>query len=262
MLTYDFSGKTIFISGGSSGLGLASAKAFASAGARVLIASRTPKKAEAQFRDTKADVHYYSTDFGQPSQIKALFEQIYSDIGRLDFALNCAAGESGIGKAVMDFSEEEFDTTLNVNLKGLWLCMKEEISLMQKNKGGTLINVSSVNGLGGVEGGSLYAASKAAVIALSKSAALELIKTGISVHVLVPGVFDTPLLQKAMEAQTGGDAGKLPHIRQQYEQPIPAGRMGDPKEFAETVLWLCAGKAPYLCGHSLIIDGGMSSRFR
>lgn len=262
MLTYDFSDKTIFISGGSSGLGLASAKAFASAGARVLIASRNPKKAEAAFRGSKVDIHYYSVDFGQPSQIKKLFQQIGTDFGRLDFALNCAAGESGIGKAVMDFSEEEFDTTMNLNLKGLWICMKEEIRLMQKNKGGALINVSSVNGLGGVEGGSLYAATKAAIIALSKSAALELIKAGISVHVLVPGVFDTPLLQKAMEAQTIGDAEKLSLLRQQYEQVIPAGRIGDPKEFAETVLWLCAGKAPYLCGHSLIIDGGMSSMYR
>ena len=197
-----------------------------------------------------------------PQKIKPLFEQIESDFGRLDFAINCAAGESGIGKTLTGFSEEEFDTTMNVNLKSLWLCMKHEILLMQKTGSGYIVNVSSVNGLGGVEGGSLYAASKAAVIALSKSAALEPAQTNIAVHAVAPGAFDTPLLRKAMEAQTGGNPEKLPQIRQQYEQAIPAGRIGDPKEFAETIMWLCTGRAPYMAGHSLIIDGGMSSRFR
>ena len=262
MISYNFSDKTALISGGSSGLGLATALSFARAGARTIIASRKPHKAEASFRHVTADVHYYSTDFGQPSEVKQLFEQLETDFDRLDFAINCAAGENGIGKPVADFSEEEFDTTMNVNLKGLWLCMKHEIRLMQKSGGGSIVNISSVNGLGGVEYGSLYAASKAAVIALSKSAALELARTGISVHTLVPGPFDTPLLQKAMKAQTGGDAGRLPQIRQQYEQAIPTGRIGDPQEFAETVLWLCAGSASYFCGHSFVIDGGMSSRFR
>ncbi len=246
MLSYNFSGKTALISGGSSGLGLATATALAQAGARIVIVSRNPYRAEATFKQVKGDVHYYSADFEQPSEINPLFEQIESDFSRLDFAINCAAGDSGIGKPVTGFTEEEFDSTINVNLKSLWLCMKHEILLMQKTGSGCIVNVSSVNGLGGVEGGSLYAASKAAVIALSKSAALELAQTKIAVHAIIPGAFDTPLLQKAMEAQTGGKPDKLPHIRQQYEQAIPAGRIGDPKEFAETILWLCTARAPYM----------------
>jgi NAD(P)-dependent dehydrogenase (short-subunit alcohol dehydrogenase family) len=264
MISFDFSNKIALVTGGSSGLGLATAKAFAEHGATVVIASRDPVKAQQALETINGHVEFIETNLEQMSQVHLLFNEIEARFGRLDIAINNAAGESGIGKPFSAFSEAEFDSTINVNLKSVWVCMKREMELMQKNPeaGGRIVNVSSVNGLGGVEYGSLYAATKAGVIALAKSAALELVHTNIAVDVIVPGAFDTPLLRKAMETQTGGDLEKLPLVRQQYEQLIPKGRIGYPEEFAETILWLCSGKNPYLCGHTFIIDGGMSSRMR
>jgi NAD(P)-dependent dehydrogenase (short-subunit alcohol dehydrogenase family) len=264
MITYDFSNKIALVTGGSSGLGLATTKAFAERGATVVIASRDAAKAQQAVASINGNVVYIQTDLEQMAEVYHLFEQIESRYGRLDIAINNAAGESGIGKPIQAFAEDEFDRTININLKSAWLCMKREIELMQKapEAGGHIVNVSSVNGLGGVEYGSLYAATKAGVIALAKSAALELVHTNIAVDVIVPGAFDTPLLRKAMETQTGGDPEKLPVVRQQYEQMIPKGRIGYPEEFAETILWLCSGKSPYMSGHTFIMDGGMSSRMR
>jgi len=264
MISYDFSNKIALVTGGSSGLGLATAKAFAENGATVVIASRDPVKAQQALEMINGQVEYIQTNLEHMPEVHLLFSEIEARFGRLDIAINNAAGESGIGKPLTAFSEEEFDSTVNVNLKSVWLCMKQEIELMQKNPdaGGRIVNVSSVNGLGGVEYGSLYAATKAGVIALSKSAALELVNSNIAVDVIVPGAFDTPLLRKAMETQTGGDPEQLPLVRQRYEQLIPKGRIGYPEEFADTILWLCSGKSPYLCGHTFIIDGGMSSRMR
>jgi NAD(P)-dependent dehydrogenase (short-subunit alcohol dehydrogenase family) len=264
MVNFDFTDKIVLVTGGSSGLGFATAKAFAESGATVVIASRNPQKAQQALSAIRGEVEYIQTDLEQMADVRYLFEQIETRFNRLDIAINCAAGDGGIGKPLTDFTEAEFDSTFNINLKSMWLCMKYEIELMQKDPEAEthIVNVSSVNGLGGVEYGSLYAASKAGVIALSKSAALELAKTNISVDVIVPGAFDTPLLLKAMETQTGGDPGKLAAVRQQYEQMIPKGRIGYPDEFADTVLWMCSTKSPYLVGHTFIIDGGMSSRVR
>ncbi|WP_018477868.1 SDR family NAD(P)-dependent oxidoreductase [Pontibacter roseus] len=264
MIQFDFSGKLALVTGGSSGLGFATAKALAEHGATVLIASRSQTKSQAAIEKIDGEVHFIQADMSEMADVHHLFDEINTRYGRLDIAINNAAGESGIGKPLSRFEEAEFDNTINTNLKSVWLCMKREIELMQQHPeaGGHIVNVSSVNGLGGVEYGSIYAATKAGVIALAKSAALELVGTNIMVDVLVPGAFDTPLLQKAMETQTGGDPDKLLLIRQQYEQLIPKGRIGYPEEFASTIMWICSGKSPYMSGHTFIIDGGMSSRMR
>jgi NAD(P)-dependent dehydrogenase (short-subunit alcohol dehydrogenase family) len=264
MVNFDFTDKIVLVTGGSSGLGFATAKAFAESGATVVIASRNPQKAQQALSSIRGEVEYIQTDLEQMADVRYLFGQIEARFNRLDIAVNCAASEGGIGKPLTAFTEAEFDRTFNINLKSMWLCMKYEIELMQKDPDAEthIVNVSSVNGLGGVEYGALYAASKAGVIALSKSAALELATTNISVDVIVPGAFDTPLLLKAMEAQADGDLEKLSAVRQQYVQMIPKGRIGYPDEFADTVLWMCSTKSSYLLGHTFIIDGGMSSRVR
>ena len=197
-------------------------------------------------------------------QVKALMMQLEEQFGRLDVVINCAASEYGVGKPLEEFTEAEFDSTFNINLKSMWMVMKHAIALMKRREpaSGHIVNVSSVNGLGGIEYGSLYAASKAAVIALSKSAALELVNTDIEIDVVVPGAFETPLLHKAMETQTGGDPDKLQHIREQYLQFIPKARIGLPEEFAKTILWICSEKPSYMLGHTFIIDGGMTARTR
>jgi NAD(P)-dependent dehydrogenase (short-subunit alcohol dehydrogenase family) len=149
-----------------------------------------------------------------------------------------------------------------VNAKAVWLLMKYEIRQMlaQTPSGGAIVNTSSVNGLGGVPGGSVYAASKAAVIALTKSAALEYGRQGVRVNALVAGGFDTPMLRGVFE-QAGGAEGAAA-VRQGFEQQIPLARIGDPAEAARTVVWLCSDAASYVTGHSMIADGGLTSPYR
>lgn len=264
MIQFDFSEKIVLVTGGSSGLGLAISEAFAAAGATVVVVSRNPYKAEDRLQKWGERCIFLPCDLSQASAVPELFNKIQQRFGKLHFAINNAASTSGVGKALHQFSEEEFDEAFTVNVKSLWLCMKHEISLMQQTDAQHchLLNVSSVNGLGGIEGGAIYAATKAAVISLAKSAALELAKTHIAVNALVPGAFDTPMLQEALALQVNQDPEQLAALRKQYEAFIPQGRIGKPEEFANLVLWLCSGGTPYLSGHSFIIDGGMSSRFR
>lgn len=263
MVTYNYTGKRVLITGGSSGIGLAAAKAFHAAGAQVIILARTPEKATAAFPSTEG-VTFLAVDLNDPASISRAFEQVAESFKTIDVAINSAAADTGVGKPVQEFTEEEYDYTFGVNLKGLWLCIKHQIRLMLPNTYSrcSILNVSSVNGLGGVEYGALYAASKAGVLALTKSAALELATSHIRVNAVVPGAFDTPLLKKAMLSQCGGDERRLQEVRAKYEQFIPENRIGDPAEVASLMLWLASGEADYVVGQSFVIDGGMSTRFR
>lgn len=248
------------ITGGSSGIGFATAQKFLKSGADVLVLSRDPER---NFQKQDA-LFTYPIDLNDPGAVNETFMKIREIHPYIDIAVNAAAGETGLGKKIYEFSEEEFDATVNVNLKGLWLSMKYQIKKMLEtpDRKCSIINISSVNGLGGVESGSLYAATKAAVLGLTKSAALELADSHISVNAIVPGPFDTDLLKKAMLAQVNGDEGKLDVIRDKYMQHIPKQRLGDPDEIASLILYLASGESDFFAGHSFVIDGGMSSRFR
>ncbi|WP_266205127.1 SDR family NAD(P)-dependent oxidoreductase [Pontibacter kalidii] len=263
MVSFDYTGKEVLITGGSSGIGLATAKAFHAAGAHVIIMSRSPESIKSEFESYER-LTLLSVDLNSPIAINKAFEQLTAQSKIIDIAINSAAAETGIGKPIQEFTEEEYDYTFGVNLKGLWLCMKHQIRLMLSNSSSkcSILNISSVNGLGGVEYGSLYAATKAGVLALSKSAALELATSHITVNAIVPGAFDTPLLRKALLSQCGGDESKLPEVREKYEQVIPRNRIGNPAEVASLILWLASGEADYLTGHSVVVDGGTSARFR
>lgn len=260
MIEFDYSGKTVMITGGSAGIGFATAQRFLKAGADVLILSRDPER---NFQKTDA-LFTYPVDLNDSEGVKKTFEKIKQIHPHIDVAINAAAGDTGLGKKMYLFSEEEFDTTMNVNFKGLWLSMKFQIEKMLAHPGRpcSIINISSVNALGGVENGSLYAATKAAVLGLTKSAALELATSNISVNAVVPGPFDTELLNKAMLAQVNGDGEKLGSIKEQYIKHIPQNRLGDPEEIASLILYLASGESNFFTGHSFVIDGGMSSRFR
>lgn len=248
------------ITGGSSGIGLATAQKFLRSGADVLVLSRNPDR-NFQKQDS---LFTYAVDLNDSEAVNETFKKIGDIHPYLDIAINAAAGETGLGKKIYEFSEEEFDATINVNLKGLWLSMKYQIEKMLETTGRkcNIINISSVNGLGGVEGGSLYSATKAAVLGLTKSAALELASSNISVNAIVPGPFDTELLRKAMLSQVEGDEEQLDSVKEQYLQNIPKQRLGDPEEIASLILYLATGEADFFAGHSFVIDGGMSSRFR
>ncbi len=262
-----FEGKVALITGGNSGIGRAAALAFAREGARVVIAARNQARGESvvsEILEQGGEALFVSTDLSVQDQIDALFHRTLDTWGRIDCAFNNAAGHAGTSGLTADFSDEEFDHTMAVDLKGVWLCMKHEIHAMlgQKPSGGAIVNTSSVNGLGGVASASLYAAAKAGVIALTKSAAQEYARQGIRINVLVPGAFRTPMLDHAMDQAAKGDPEARARIEENYLTFIPAGRIGKPEEAAEAVLWMCSPAAAYLHGQSFILDGGMTSFFR
>ncbi|MFC4218938.1 SDR family NAD(P)-dependent oxidoreductase [Flagellimonas marina] len=255
-------GKNVIVSGGTSGLGLATVNSFLEEGANVVVAARSREKFEENLGKEHSKLHFVQTDFNNMQSVNSLYEWIEKKFTTLDIAINNVG--HGTIKPMTEFSEADFDYALNVNLKSLWLSLKHQIRLMkgETSKQKHIINVSSINGLGGAEYLSLYAAAKAGVISLTKSAALENAKSNIAINVIVPGPFATPMLENVFNIQAGGDMEKQNAISEQYKGMIPAGRFGRPDELAEAIVWLCQGKSTYLSGHSLIIDGGLTSRFR
>jgi NAD(P)-dependent dehydrogenase (short-subunit alcohol dehydrogenase family) len=259
-----FSGKVALVTGGSSGIGRAAAMAFAREGALVVLSARGEQRGLETAREiTKAGgvATFVRADISKSGDIQALITQTVELYGRLDCAFNNAAtNEGGIG-SIVEFTEEQFDRVIGVNLKSVWLCMKYEIQQMlgQTAPGGAIVNTSSVNGLGGSPVGALYSAAKAGVLALTKSAAQEFAARGIRVNALVAGAFRTPMLDAAMDVVAGGDEEKRKAVESRYLEFVPQRRIGDPAEAAEAALWLCSDAASYVTGHSMIVDGGMTA---
>jgi NAD(P)-dependent dehydrogenase (short-subunit alcohol dehydrogenase family) len=258
------SGKVALVTGGSSGIGRAAAFAFADAGAKVVIGARGVDRGEGvarAIRDRGGEAAFVRADMACASDVEALVAATVQTFGRLDFACNNAASEEGTFALTADFEEEAFDRTVAVNLKGVWLCMKHEIRQMlrQERPGGAMVNTSSVNGLGGAPQGSLYSATKAGVLALSKSAAQEYAKEGIRVNALAAGAFRTPMLEHVFERAGGGTPEGAATVEAAYDQLIPMGRIGDPREAGDVIAWLCSEEASYVTGHSMIVDGGMTA---
>jgi NAD(P)-dependent dehydrogenase (short-subunit alcohol dehydrogenase family) len=260
-------GKVAIVTGGSSGIGKAASIAFAKAGARVIIAARGAQRGQEvahEIHSTGGEAIFVRVDLSDPNDTEALIKTAVDKYGRLDCAFNNAAIAEGSFAFTADFTEEEFDRTINVNLKGVWLCMKHEIRQMlrQTPTGGVIVNTSSVNGLGGAPQGALYSASKAGVLALTKSAAQEYGQLGIRVNALVAGAFRTPMLELAFEKASGGDPEAKQAVEEKYRQFTAMGRIGRPEEAAEVVVWLCSDAASYVTGHSMIVDGGMTAAVR
>jgi len=259
-----FTGTVALITGGSSGIGRATALSFAREGAMVVIASRGTEQGEAVRHELEAlgaGAEFIPTDVSQPKQVEFIVSRTIARFGRLDYAFNNAAAvDVGVFKPSADFSEEEFDRHIAVNLKSVWLCMKHEIrQMLDQGSGGAIVNTSSVNGLGGGPQNALYAASKAGVLGLTKSAAQEYARQGIRINALVAGGFDTPMLKGVFERISPQDPLAA---ERGFTQVVPLGRVGRPEEAADAVLWLCSNAASYVTGHSLIVDGGMTAPFR
>lgn len=265
-VVYNFDKQIVLVTGGTSGIGLEATLMFIEAGATVVICGRDEAKAKKAFSSLpeKEKPFFIKTDLGQADQIISLFKNIENSFGRLDIAVNNAALFGGVGKRLHEFSLDEYEDCMRANLRAVWLCMQQEIKIMlrQENAGRTIVNVSSINGLGGAAGGSLYSAAKAGVLSLSKSAALEYAGDGIRVNCLVPGVHQTPMLESVFELSTGGQKDAMEKVKEAYLSVIPQNRIGTPKEAAEAILWLCSGASSYITGHSLIADGGMSAHLR
>jgi NAD(P)-dependent dehydrogenase (short-subunit alcohol dehydrogenase family) len=263
----DFKGKVALITGGSSGIGRATAHVMAREGAKVVIAARDAQRGEqvvAEIRKLGGEINFVATDVSQSNQVEALVRKTLEYYGRLDCAVNNAAAYSGAFLLTADFTEQEFDHTVAVDLKGVWLGMKFQIQQMlaQNPPGGAIVNTSSVNGLGGTAMGAIYSAAKAGILALSKSAALEYGTRGIRVNALAAGAFDTPMLHNSLNRSTGGDPEARKKAEEMFKAMIALGRIGDPREAGEVIAWLCSDAASYVTGHTMIADGGLSARFR
>lgn len=247
-MKHTFKEKVALVTGGSSGIGRATAIDFARKGAKVVIADWIENEETMdQIENLGGEVLFVKCDVSKSDDVKALIEKTMSTFGRLDFAFN-NAGIEGTSAPTQDCTEENWDKTIGINLKGIWLCMKYEIPEMLKIGKGVIVNCSSVAGLIGFRGLPAYVASKHGVIGLTKTAALENAKLGIRVNVICPGVIQTPMIDRL--------TGKKKETIEQFTDLEPVGRFGLPEEIANAVLWLCSDEASFVTGIAMTVDGG------
>jgi NAD(P)-dependent dehydrogenase (short-subunit alcohol dehydrogenase family) len=262
-----FAGKVALVTGGSSGIGKAAAIAFARSGANVVIAARGEQRGTQTVDEITAaggKAIFVPTDVSRSADVKRLVARTVEAFGRLDYAFNNAANPDGSIGLLADLTDEDFDKSVSINLKSVWLGMKYEIRQMlaQEPRGGAIVNTSSANGLGGCPQASFYAAAKAGVIALSKSAAWEYAQQGVRINALVPGAFRTPMLEGSIDRAAAGEPEARQAVEAKWNSMIASGRIGDPAEAAAAVLWLCSDASSYVVGHSLIVDGGITALWR
>ena len=243
-----FKNKVALVTGGSFGIGRATALAFARKGAKVVIADWEENQETMDLiENLGGDAIFVKCDVSKKAEVKALIKKTIDTFGRLDFAFN-NAGIEGTSATVQECSEENWDKTIGVNLKGIWLCMKYEIPEMLKTGKGAIVNCASVAGLVGFQGLPAYVASKHGVIGLTKTAALEYAKLGIRVNVVCPGVIQTPMIDRL--------TGKKKETIEQYIDLEPVGRFGEPEEIANAEVWLCLDEASFVTGLAMPVDGG------
>jgi NAD(P)-dependent dehydrogenase (short-subunit alcohol dehydrogenase family) len=243
--------KVGIVTGGGTGIGRATALAMANAGASLVIGNRNAKLGEEvvwAIEQAGGRAVFQVTDVRKPEDAKALVERAVKEFGRLDLAFN-NAGADGEQVPLHEQDIEKASLLFDVNIKGVFYCLKYEIEEMLRTGGGSIVNTSSIFGLNGYPGWSLYSATKHAVTGMTKSAALDYAKQGIRVNAVGPGPIETPLLA----AGTGGD----PHS---YASFVPMGRIGQPEEIADPVVWLLSDEARYVTGHTFPVDGGVCAQ--
>ncbi|MFJ3050994.1 SDR family oxidoreductase [Pseudomonas nitroreducens] len=247
------SGQVALVTGAGNGIGRATAQAFAQQGVKVVVSDVDAKGGEATvelIRAAGGEATFIHCDVTRDAEVKALVEGTVAAYGRLDYAFNNAGIEIEKGK-LADGEESEFDAIMGVNVKGVWLCMKHQIPVMLEQGGGAIVNTASVAGLGAAPKMSIYAASKHAVIGLTKSAAIEYAKKKIRVNAVCPAVIDTDMFRRAYEA----DPKKAEFAAAMH----PVGRVGRVEEIASAVLYLCSDHAGFTTGIALPVDGGATA---
>src|SRR5271170_424202 len=249
-MTTELQGKVALVTGGTSGIGREAAVLFAKAGAKVVVSGRREKEGNETIgliRAAGGDGLFVKSDVSQAAEVAALVQKTVEKFGRLDVAFN-NAGIEGVWVPIVKQSEEDWDRTIAINLKGVWLCLKYEIQQMLKQgSAGAIVNMASVTGLVGGGGAAAYSASKHGVIGLTKSAALETARSGIRINAVCPAVIETPMEQRLFGA---------PAVHKTIIGLHPIGRFGRAAEVAEAVLWMCSDRSSFMTGQSLVLDGG------
>ncbi|HEX8473484.1 MAG TPA: SDR family oxidoreductase [Pyrinomonadaceae bacterium] len=247
-----YKGKVAFVTGAGNGIGRAAALAFAREGASVVVADVSEegnRETARMIEEIGGRALAVTCNVMRAEDVRGALAKTIEAFGRLDVAFNNAGVEQKKA-ATAELEEEEWDRIVDINLRGIFLCMKYEIPLMLKQEGGAIVNTSSGAGVIGVREGAAYVASKHGVIGLTKSAALEYAPQNIRVNAVCPGYINTPM----MDRFTGGTS----EGREKVIAEEPVGRMGQPEEIAAAVLWLCSDAAAFVVGHALVVDGGQT----
>jgi NAD(P)-dependent dehydrogenase (short-subunit alcohol dehydrogenase family) len=245
-------GKVAFVTGAANGIGRAAVQAFARGGADVVLADLSEEGIQETARlveEAGGQALAVKCDVSRADDVRAALDKTTETFGRLDFAFNNAGVEQPVTPAA-DVTEEEWDRLIDIDLRGVFLCMKYEIPLMLRQGGGAIVNTGSGAAVKGIAGQAAYCAAKFGMIGLTKAAALDYANSNIRVNAVCPGYVDTPMMQRF----TGG----TPEGRQKVIDNVPAGRPATPEEIAAAVVWLCSDAAAYVVGHAMVIDGGQT----
>ncbi len=248
-------GKVIVVTGAAAGIGRASAALFAKEGARVAVSDVDETRGTAAAREIKdrgGDAHFIRADVSRFSDVDRLIRETVARYSRLDGAFN-NAGIEGTMAPTVECTEENWDRTIGINLKGVWLCLREELrQLARQKRGGSIVNMASVAGLVGFENLPAYVASKHGIVGLTRTAALECAPRGVRVNAVCPGVIHTEMIDRI--------TGRKPETEALFVSMEPMGRMGRPEEIAEAALWLLSDASSFVTGQAMAVDGGLVAR--